>query len=100
MSEWDGSTRRDFIKGTAYGALGVALGLGSRGARAATLKIEERARVILIRDPEVRAISWSFRACASWAARHSGTGRIPLHSSQTGYLVCLNITPRPQRKYQ
>jgi hypothetical protein len=53
MSEDYSSTRRNFIRGTAYGALGVALGLSSRGARAATLKLEDRAKVVLIRDADV-----------------------------------------------
>ena len=53
MSDDCVSTRRDFIRGTTFGALGVALGLKAVGAHAAVGRVNGRAKVVLIRHPEV-----------------------------------------------
>ena len=52
MSEEMSSTRRDFIRGSAYGTLGVALGL--KAAKAGTLnrRVEGRAKVVLVRHAD------------------------------------------------
>ena len=52
MSEEQNSTRRDFIRGSAYGALGVALGLKAAKAGTLTRRVEGRAKVVLIRHAD------------------------------------------------
>ena len=52
MSEEQNSTRRDFIRGSAYGALGVALGLKAAKAGTLTRRVEGRAKVALIRHAD------------------------------------------------
>jgi hypothetical protein len=53
MSEGHSTTRRDFMRGTACGALGVALGLKVGGAVVKARTVEGRAKVVLIRNADV-----------------------------------------------